>query len=208
MNLLVRPADYPITHRKGIMSDRIRKTQLNDALDAYQAGLAADGDAHAFDLLYRRWHPKLLRLAQRLTHNPDEARDVMQDAALTMAKDIRKLKDPARFSAWACTIVRRRTADHIDKAVRLRAGEADWLDVEPSSGADEALSLKQALERLPETDRLMLKLIYLDGFRGHEIAAVLGIPLGTVKSRLFTARQALKSIYDPQSDGQKGDDHE
>lgn len=178
------------------MSDRIRQTQLNDALDAYQAGLAADGNARAFDLLYRRWHPKLLRLAQRLTRNPDEARDVMQDAALTMARDIRKLKDPARFSAWACTIVRRRTADHIDKAVRRRSGEADWPEASGAAGPEVALSLKQALARLPEVERLMLSLVYLDGFRGHEIAAALGIPLGTVKSRLFAARQSLKTIYE------------
>ncbi|GHA86859.1 RNA polymerase sigma factor SigK [Algimonas arctica] len=190
------------------MSDRIRQIQLNDALDAYQASLAADGDARAFDLLYRRWHPKLLRLAQRLTRNPDEARDVMQDAALTMARDIRKLKDPARFSAWACTIVRRRTADHIDKAVRRRAGLTGWPDAHDASGAsgdvgpESALSLKQALSRLPETERLMLNLVYLDGFRGHEIAAALGIPLGTVKSRLFAARQALKTFYT------QGDDHD
>lgn len=187
------------------MSDHRRQTQLTDALDAYQAGLAADGDERAFDLLYRRWHPKLLRLAIRLTRNPDEARDVMQDAALTMARDIRKLKDPARFSAWACTIVRRRTADHIDKAVRRRAGEADGADnfgAERPFGPDVALSLKQALARLPETERLMLNLVYLDGFRGHEIAAALGIPLGTVKSRLFKARLTLKTFYN------QGDDHD
>jgi RNA polymerase sigma-70 factor (ECF subfamily) len=184
------------------MSDRIRQTQLTDALDAYQAGLAADGDARAFDLLYRRWHPKLLRLAQRLTRNPDEARDVMQDAALTMARDIRKLKDPARFSAWACTIVRRRTADHIDKAVKRRVGETDWPEASGDAGPEVALSLKQALARLSETERLMLNLVYLDGFRGHEMAAALGIPLGTVKSRLFAARQALKTIYT------QGDDHD
>jgi RNA polymerase sigma-70 factor (ECF subfamily) len=116
------------------MSDRRQKRQLGDALDSYQAGLARDGDGHAFDLLYRRWHPKLLRLATRLTRNPDEAQDVMQDAALTMARNIRKLKDPALSSAWACTIVRRRTADHIDKAVRRRAAEADLPLTDHASG--------------------------------------------------------------------------
>lgn len=183
------------------MSDRTqqsRQAQLGDALDSYQAGLASEGDARAFDLLYRRWHPKLLRLATRLTRNPDEAQDVMQEAALTMARDIRKLKDPARFSAWACTIVRRRTADHIDKAVRRRAVEADTPVRDVPPGPEAALSLKQALAQLPETERLMLKLAYLDGFRGPEIAAALGIPIGTVKSRLFKARHALKAVYDPQ----------
>lgn len=181
------------------MSNRRQQTQLGDALDSYQAGLASEGDARAFDLLYRRWHPKLLRLAIRLSRNPDEAQDVMQEAALTMARDIRKLKDPARFSAWACTIVRRRTADHIHKAVRRRAVEADMPAIDAAPGPEAAFSLKQALAQLPETDRLMLKLAYLDGFRGPEIAAALGIPVGTVKSRLFNARRALKAVYDPQS---------
>ena len=205
MNLFARRTDYPITRLQETMSDRRQKTQLGDALDRYQAGLARDGDGRAFDLLYRRWHPKLLRLAIRLTRNPDEAQDVMQDAALTMARNIRKLKDPALFSAWACTIVRRRTADHIDKAVRRRAAEADLpltdlaSGLGSGSGPDAALSMKQALAQLPETDRLMLKLAYLDGFRGPEIAAALGIPVGTVKSRLFKARRALKAVYDPQS---------
>jgi len=193
------------------MTTRRQQMQLLGALDAYQAGLAADGDVRAFDLLYRRWHPRLLRLAIRLTRNPDEARDVMQDAALTLAQDIHKLRDPARFSAWACTIVRRRAADHIDRAVRRRAGEAERpprSDPDgPDTGPDTGLSLRQALGQLPETDRLMLKLAYLDGFRGREIAAALGIPLGTVKSRLHAARQSLKTIY-TQGDDYEDDEHD
>lgn len=173
-----------------------KRSHLGDALDAYQAGLASEGDRRAFELLYRRWHPRGLRLAQRLTRNPDEARDVMQDAALTIARDIRKLRDPARFSAWAFTIVRRRAADHIDRAVRRRMREADRPPPEPQAGPDTALSLKQALARLPQGERMMLALFYLDGFRGHEIAAALGIPPGTVKSRLFKARQSLKTLYE------------
>ena len=61
--------------------------------------------------------------------------------------------------------------------------------------SDDDLALRQALSQLPETDRFMLTLFYQDGFKGSEIAAALGIPLGTVKSRLFKARRDLKSIY-------------
>ena len=77
---------------------------LHVALDLYQVGLAVEGDRQAFELLYRRWHPRLLRLAGRLTGNPDEARDVMQDSALTIARDLHKLREPALFSAWEYTI--------------------------------------------------------------------------------------------------------
>jgi RNA polymerase sigma-70 factor (ECF subfamily) len=69
-------------------------------------------------------------------------------------------------------------------------------DLETELGPDTKMSLRQALAHLPETDRLMLTLFYVEGLRGTEIAAALGIPLGTVKSRLFTARQKLKTIYE------------
>jgi len=180
------------------------KTQkrLEAALDLYQVGLAADGDVQAFDLLYRRWHPKLLRLALRLTGHTEEARDVMQDAALTIAKDIHKLRDHAQFSSWAYTIIRRRAADHIDRAVRRRASNERITPTDLNPDPDEDLALRQALSQLPETERLMLTLFYVDGLKGTEMAAALGIPLGTLKSRLYTARKKLKDLYET-TEGEK-----
>ena len=176
------------------MSQSEAHKDLEVALDIFQVGQAAAGDRRAFDLLYRRWHPRLLRLANRLTGHPDQAQDVLQDAAVTIARDIHKLEDPSKFSAWAYTIIRRRAADHINKAVRQRKSErlVTSTDIEIS---DDDLALRQALSQLPETDRLMLTLFYQDGFLGTEIAAAIGIPLGTVKSRLFKARSKLKTIY-------------
>jgi len=181
-----------------------RKDQrLSSALDVYQASLAQQGDRQAFDLLYRRWHPKLLRFACRLTRNGDEARDVMQDAALVIARDIGKLRAPEQFSAWAYTIVRRRAADHIHRAVRAREVARDMpVQDERDDAADRDLTLRQALSELAEAERLMLTLFYVDGLQGREMAAALGIPLGTLKSRLFTARQKLKAIYN-ETEGDK-----
>lgn len=190
------------TPQRACVTDKKKQKRVRAALDAYQAGLAAEGDRKAFDLLYRRWHPRLLRFAYRLTRNSDEARDVMQDASLTIARDIHKLRDPEKFSAWAYTIVRRRAADHIDRSVRARNLTSEMPEPETGIGADIKLSLRQALSRLPESDRLMLTLFYVDGLRGTEIAAALGIPLGTVKSRLFTARQNLKTIYETETGDQ------
>lgn len=178
------------------MTDKDRQKQLRTALDIYQVGLAVEGDRRAFDLLYRRWHPQLLRFANRLTRNADEARDVMQEASLTIARDIHKLRDIEHFSAWAYTIVRRRAADHIDRAVRARRILTEMPVPDSQAGPDGAISLRQALAHLPDKDRLMLTLFYVDGLSGTEIAAALGIPIGTLKSRLFTARQKLKAIYE------------
>ena len=194
-------------------------TKRNDhnlprALDDYQAALAMEGDTQAFALLYKRWHPKLLRFAHRLTRDRDAAQDVMQEAAMAMAKNIRKLQDSAKFSAWAYTIVRRRSADYVHRQVKDRALKAGFQQEQMpnSSGhADDILSMRQALARLPHADQVLLKLFYIDGMSGAEMSAAMGVPIGTIKSRLFTARGKLKSTYEineiPKTN-EKGDDHD
>lgn len=186
------------------MAVKTKQNELKAALDVYQVGLASDGDVRAFDLLYRRWHPQLLRFAYRLTKNSDDARDVMQEAAMTISRDIHKLRDPTRFSAWAYTIVRRRAVDHIDRSARARKLVCDLPEPEPETqiGAETRLSLRQALLHLSEKDQLMLTLFYVEGLCGTEIAAALGIPLGTLKSRLFNARRKLKTIYETETGDQ------
>jgi len=171
-----------------------KQQRLNAALDLYLVGLAIEGDRQAFDRLYRRWHPRLLRFAFRLTQKGEDAQDVLQEASLIIARDIHKLRDPTRFAGWAYTILRRRAADHIGRAVRSR--QTMEAAPEPLASPESELALRQALSQLPEVERLMLTLFYVDGFRGIEIAEALGVPLGTIKSRLFTARRKLKQIYD------------
>lgn len=178
------------------------KIEVSKALDEYQAALAINGDRRAFKRLYSRWHPRLLRFAYRMTQNEDEARDVMQEAAMTIARSIHRLENPRSFGPWAYTIVRRRAHDHIDSAIRQRHIKAELVEA-PSSNLmedlDRTLALKQALDRLPSIDRTMLTLFYLDEMTGPELSEAMGIPIGTLKSRLFAARSKLKSIYE-QSD--------
>ena len=102
------------------------QSQIPKALDAYQAACASAGDESAFSLLYKRWHARLLRFAYRQTGHPEAARDVMQEAALSMARNIHRLKDPELFSSWAYTIVRRRAADHIAANIKDRALKASY----------------------------------------------------------------------------------
>jgi RNA polymerase sigma-70 factor (ECF subfamily) len=181
-------------------------------LDRYQTSLAIDGDRDAFERLYKRWHKRFFRVALRLMKHHEEAQDVMQDAALTLAKNIHKLDNPDRFSTWAFTIIRRRAADHIQRNIKRRETR-DRVETELSSRppvtqntdwAAERMDLQRALMDLPEQDRLLLTLFYIEGLTGAELSAILDIPLGTVKSRLFTARDKLKSVYDTITP-QKGD---
>lgn len=195
------------------MSKAKSKTDLAKSLDLYQVTLAASGDQKAFEGLYKRWHPKGMRLAQRLTGNAEEAKDVMQEASMTIAKNIHRLEKPEQFSAWAYTIIRRRAADHIRSAVRVRKisdHAAQHQESTSTPSPETELSLKQAFSNLPSDEKTLLTLFYVDGFSGRDIAQALGIPLGTVKSRLFKARESLKQYYQPvpRDDIPKGAKHE
>ena len=175
------------------------QSRLTRALDTYQASCAMAGDRQAFELLYKRWHPKLLRLAYRLTGHPEEAQDVMQEAAMAIARNIGRLDAPDRFAAWAYTIVRRRAADQIKRTVRRRDALSDLkseTETAPARPDPAGQALADALSELAPTDQTLLRLFYLDGFTGPELAAAMGLPLGTVKSRLFAARQRLKSTFE------------
>jgi len=176
-----------------------------DALDEYQAALAMHGDEKAFKLLYQRWHPRLLRFAYRLTHNVEDAQDVIQEAAIAIAKNLHRLEKPASFAPWAYTIVRRRAIDHVRKAVRSRQKERDMTDKpvqDQCSDLDQSFALTQALQQMSDTDRSILKMFYLDGMTGPELASAIGVPLGTLKSRLHSARIKLKRIYESSGNGE------
>jgi RNA polymerase sigma-70 factor (ECF subfamily) len=176
------------------------QVDLAKSLDLYQATLAVDGDRKAFVGLYKRWHPKGMRLARRLTGNAEEAKDVMQEASITLAKNIHRLEKPEQFSAWAYTIVRRRAVDYIRSAVKAREISDRYAQnqtVQAHPSPEEGLSLQQALSKLPPDEKTLLSLFYVDGFSGREIAQALGIPVGTVKSRLFNARTHLKQYFQP-----------
>lgn len=170
------------------------------ALDELQVALAMDGDQHAFALLYRRWHPRLLRHAMLLTGNPDDANDVMQEAAMAIARNIHRLQHPNKFGPWAYTIVRNKTANYIRYAQRDRKLK-DLVRDDTTGGIDEtpaderANTLRDLIEQLSERDREILTAYYVDGMSVKEIAVCVSVPVGTVKSRLHTARTRLKSNY-------------
>jgi len=162
------------------------------------------GDATSLRQLFDRWHPRLVRYARRLTGSDDAGADVAQEAWLAMVRGIRKLDDPRAFHRWAYQIVTRRAADWIRTRQRIRAGEGTQsptpIDGLPSpdvghtatESIDDADQVTVALARLPEKFRTVLVLRYLEDLGVSEIATILGEPVGTIKSRLHHAREALR----------------
>lgn len=156
------------------------------------------GDGDCFDLLIRRWQRRLWRYARSLTESDDAAWDVVQETWIAVLRQIRRLSDPAWFAAWAYRIVRNKSADHCRRAGRQRnvadaAAERQRAGKTPREG-DPRDAVGEALRRLPAGARELLKLRYGDDLNILELAVVLGIPSGTVKSRLHNAREQLRRI--------------
>lgn len=172
-------------------------------LDELLVVAARGGSSAAFGQLVRRWTLRLQRHAGRLLRDPERARDVVQDAWASMARDLRRLDDPARFPGWAYAIVSRRCVDALRRTVRDRrlsvwaaADAATDRATHARSEVDDRLDLAAAIERLPIDLRLLVSLHYGEGLGVAEIAATHGLPAGTVKSRLYAARRALRDFLE------------
>ncbi len=154
-----------------------------------------DGDVRAFERLVARWQKPLWRHARRVTGRDDLAWDALQEAWLAIVRGLQRLHDTARFEMWAHRIVRRKSADLVRRDRRQRdaieeAGRRAAPRVAEDTGGTSALV--RALRALAPMHREVLALFYRDGFGITEIAALLHIPAGTVKSRLHHARQQIK----------------
>jgi len=167
---------------------------------------AQGGDADAFSELYRLWNPDLRRMARVAIEHAVHVDEVAQDAWVTIARGIGRLADPACFPRWAFRILDRRCSDWIRRRQTDRqrgesltstpeAGEV----AEPAAGhapgrdAEGAIALREAIALLEPGARTLLHLFYEQAFTIPEIGEILGVPAGTVKSRLFTLRQTLKA---------------
>ncbi len=125
------------------------------------------------------------------------AHDVVQETWLGAIRGLRKLRDPARFAPWIYGIVTRKCVDEV--RTRRRRERTDSMAVRERNAAavigtaDEQLDLADAVRRLPPIHRAVVHLFYREELTLEEIAAALKIPVGTAKSRLHHAREALKA---------------
>ena len=177
-----------------------RQDRLNDELLVLRC---QQGDAEAFTSLVGRWQQRLWRHAWRLTGNESAAWDVIQETWIGISRGINRLVDAAAFPAWAYQIVSNKCRDSVRCDRRRReAAEtyAQWMQREEHEAAiaeEQYNDLREAIEHLSGPDRAVLALRYEENFDTAEIASILGIPEGTVKSRLFYARGRLRNYSRP-----------
>lgn len=159
-----------------------------------------DGSREAFQHLVERWQPRLVAHARRMTGRADVANDVVQETWIDAARGLPRLRDPGAFPRWIYAIASRRAAD----AVRRRPRDEDTsleLDLAEDTSAEDERGeavrvVRRAIASLPADRRTVLSLHYLEEFEVREIAQVLDVPEGTVKSRLHQARLDLRAAIE------------
>jgi RNA polymerase sigma factor (sigma-70 family) len=189
-----------------------QRSEKERALDAYLAAAARVGDRAALGRLVDRWQGKLLAHAWRLTGDRELANDVVQEVWVDVIRGIGSLLDEDAFAAWAFRIVTRRCARAIGSLQRQREGKALLLrepeaQPDPVSQAEtpaEMAIVRAAMAELPADQRAALALFYLEGLRVAEIAVALDVPVGTIKTRLMHARNALRARLEGEDDEQAG----
>ena len=155
------------------------------------------GERAAFDSLIARWHEPLWRYLRRMA-NDDDARDLAQDTWIRVLRGIAKLREPAKLRPWLFGIARRVAMDRL-RAQYARPALSDLpLDEVPADEPDanleaEFATLEAGVANLAVADREIVTLFYLRELTIDEIAALVGVPAGTVKSRLFRARIQLRA---------------
>jgi RNA polymerase sigma factor (sigma-70 family) len=155
------------------------------------------GERPAFDELIDRWHDPLWRYVRRMTGDPHAAQDIVQDLWLRVLRGIPRLREGAKLRPWLFGIARRAVMDRWrDTYAAPDFSDLDVADVpfEDPAGDREAdlAAMELELTQLPFVEREVLTLFYLRELSLADVSDVLTVPIGTVKSRLFRARQLLR----------------
>jgi RNA polymerase sigma-70 factor (ECF subfamily) len=168
--------------------------------DSRLVARAREGDARAFEELVRRHLRSAHAVALGVLGNPADAEDVCQDAFLAALDKLDECRDPKRFAAWLMRIVRNR-ALNVRESRALRQGEPLEQEAVAEAGDDPGWRAEQselrgrllaALGRLPPSQREVVLLHDLEGWRHREIADLLGTSEGAVRVRLVEARKRLR----------------
>jgi RNA polymerase sigma-70 factor, ECF subfamily len=163
------------------------------------------GRPDAFGTLVERYDRAVYHLAYRTLRDQEEARDAAQEAFFKAYRSLQTFKPGAKFSTWLFAITYHGCCDRLSRRKRYsneelpeRADSAAGPESEAIAN-DEALRLRTAIATLPEKYRTVITLYHLQGRQYDEIAQVLGVPMGTVKTHLFRAKEQLRRMLNEQS---------
>ncbi len=186
----------------------------NNTVDQALVERVQGGDKKAFDILVQKYQFKLTKLIARYVHDPSEVMDVSQEAFLKAYRALPGFRGESAFYTWLYRIGVNTAKNHLiaqgrkPPNVDIDAEEATYLEggseLKDQATPERLLirdeieaTVRDAIERLPDDLRTAITLRELDGLSYEEIAERMSCPVGTVRSRIFRAREAINSKLKP-----------
>ncbi len=177
-----------------------------------------NGDTRAFDLLVLKYQHKILGLISRYVHDADEVQDVAQEAFIKAFRALPRFRGDSAFYTWLYRIAINTAKNHlVSRSRRPPGSDVDVEDAEyyeaggalrdienPENalfGAELKAVVELAIENLPDDLRTAVTLREFDGLSYEDIAEIMDCPVGTVRSRIFRAREAIDSRVKEQLEG-------
>jgi RNA polymerase sigma-70 factor, ECF subfamily len=188
---------------------QVEELEISDFSEEDTIRLAQQGDAAAFERIYRRYSRRVYSLCLRIVKNDSEAEDLTQDAFLLLFRKIHTFRGESKFSTWlhrltinlALMGLRKKRYPEVPLDATLDPDEEDYWSLQELGGPDLRLSgavdhinLSRAIEQLPEGYKEMFILHDVEGYEHHEIAKVLGCSTGNCKSQLYKARVRVREL--------------
>jgi len=167
-----------------------------------------NGDMQILRLVYELFYKSVYQAAFFITSDPSLAEDAVHEVFLKLPSRIEQLEDPSKLEAWLCRMASNTARDIIRRHSRsdLFAGARDVCPDNQAGSPETTLlanedktTIKQYIERLQPEYKIVIYLKYYQDLKIEEISKILGIPLGTVKSRLIRAREELRKIIETEN---------
>ncbi|APF20690.1 sigma-70 family RNA polymerase sigma factor [Caldithrix abyssi] len=172
---------------------------------------AKAGDGRAYDQLMEMYHDAVFNIILRMVHNRQEAEDLTQETFIKAYNSINSFNEEYAFSTWLFKIATNHCIDFfrkrklvtysMDEPIKYKDDEIahEYADSDPTVDkkmvdGEKSNIIKQAIEQLPDKYRMAIILRHHEEKSYEEIAEILNLPLGTVKARIFRAREMLKKI--------------
>lgn len=190
------------------------KTGNSEELDQDLVLRVQQGDKSAYDLLVIKYQHKIIQLVNRYVKDPSEAQDVAQETFIKAYRALGNFRGDSAFYTWLYRIAINTAKNYL--VARTRRGSDSELDIDDEEQVhninelkgldtpeqlllnDEIIeTIKSAIEKLPEEMRIAITLREFEGMSYEEIAEAMDCPVGTVRSRIFRAREAIDSKLNP-----------
>jgi RNA polymerase sigma factor (sigma-70 family) len=158
------------------------------------------GQKNAFEELIRMWEKRLFYYIRRLVDDEHDAWQILQETWVKVLRSIRKLREPRKLPAWLYSTARNTAITHLRNEYARQSllenndSISGEIGPDPLLRFDDAEQVHYGLGRLSLPHREILTMFFLQDLSLEEVAAVLDIPVGTVKSRLYYAKKSLKKV--------------